>query len=239
MELQHQYTISYAKAYRAKCTRGCCSPLELGFEAVPAATYRGLCDACGKDESNASFRSRALLLQLWSYERLAVGRPIVDHRGYEAQYYGQHDDDGPTMGTLWVCPRERTWANEQTRRTYPSFVVALDRLVAEDQFPVPRVIDRVTSQDHRLSRLGQPCSGTWVTKVEPYVQVWDNAHQDVVHPVAPHTDWWYETFLMWYRPRTRCHVTYRYAANYNQTPTMHYGGYEAATLLPRTSDCGG
>ncbi|WVZ67715.1 hypothetical protein U9M48_016758 [Paspalum notatum var. saurae] len=203
---------------------------------------------------------------LWSYERLAVSRPIVDHRGYEAQYYGQHDDDGPTMVTLWVCPRERTWANEQARRTYPSFVVALDRLVAEDviwepysaaavgsrapyglssmytsnetlwyttaslvydiyiephyphramrqfgyaqQFPVPRVIDRVTPQDHRLSRLGQPCSGTWVTKVEPYVQAWDNAHQDVVHPVAPHTDWWYETFLTWYRPRTRCHVTY-------------------------------
>ncbi|WVZ59641.1 hypothetical protein U9M48_009755 [Paspalum notatum var. saurae] len=76
------------------------------------------------------------------------------------------------------------------------------------QFPVPRVIDRVTPQDHRLSRLGQPCSGTWVTKVEPYVEAWDNAHQDVVHPVAPHTDWWYETFLTWYRPRTRCHVTY-------------------------------
>ncbi|WVZ50679.1 hypothetical protein U9M48_001911, partial [Paspalum notatum var. saurae] len=216
--------------------------------AVLAATYRGLCDACSKDESNARFQGCALLLQLWSYERLAVGRPIVDHRGYEAQYYSQHDDDGPTMGTLWVCPRERTWANEQARRTYPSFVVALDRLVAEDviwepysaaavgsrapyglssmctsnetlwyttaslvydiyiephcphramrqfgyaqQFPVPRVIDRVTPQDHRLSRLGQPCSGTWVTKVEPYVQAWDNAHQDV------------------YRPRTHCHVTY-------------------------------
>ncbi|WVZ59309.1 hypothetical protein U9M48_009466, partial [Paspalum notatum var. saurae] len=41
----------------------------------------------------------------------------------------------------------------------------------------------------RLSRLGQPCSGTWVTKVQPYVEAWDNAHQDVVHPVAPHTDW--------------------------------------------------
>ncbi|WVZ66534.1 LOW QUALITY PROTEIN: hypothetical protein U9M48_015739 [Paspalum notatum var. saurae] len=234
-------------------------PLWSWGSAVLAATYRGLCNACSKDESNARFQGCALLLQLLSYERLAVGRPIVDHRGYEAQYYGQHDDDGPTMGTLWVCPRE-------ARRTYPSFIVALDRLVAEDviwepysaaavgsrapyglsslctsnetlwyttasliydiyiephcphramrqfgyaqQFPVPRVIDRVTPQDHRLSRLGQPCSGTWVTKVEPYVQAWDNAHHDVVHPVAPHIDWWYETFLTWYRPRTRCHVTY-------------------------------
>ncbi|WVZ84615.1 hypothetical protein U9M48_031633 [Paspalum notatum var. saurae] len=219
-------------------------PFGVGVRAVlPAATYRGLCDACSKDESNARFRGCALLLRLWSYERLAVGRPIVDHRGYEARYYGRHDDDGPTMGTLWA------------RRTYPSFVVALDRLVAEDVIWEPYSAAAVGSRApyglssmctsnetlwyttaslvydiyiephrphelcdgsgargsfryHVLSRLGQPCSSTWVTKVEPYVQAWDNAHQDVVHPVAPHTDWWYETFLTWYRPRTRCHVTY-------------------------------
>ncbi|WVZ83036.1 hypothetical protein U9M48_030221 [Paspalum notatum var. saurae] len=141
---------------------------------------------------------------------------------------------------------KRTWANEQARRTYPSFVVALDRLVAEDVIWEPYSAAAVGSrapyglsslctsnetlwytttslvydiyiEPHRphelcdefgLSRLGQPCSGTWVTKVHPYVEAWDNAHRDVVHPVAPHTDWWYETFLTWYRPRTRCHVTY-------------------------------
>lgn len=75
--------------------------------AVLAATYRGLCDASTKDDHNSRFQGCALLLQLWSYERLAVGRPIVDHRPYEQQYYGElYDDDGPTMGTLWVCPRE-------------------------------------------------------------------------------------------------------------------------------------
>ncbi|WVZ95815.1 hypothetical protein U9M48_041531 [Paspalum notatum var. saurae] len=41
--------------------------------AVLAATYRGLCDACIKDDSNARFQGCALLLQLWSYERLAMG----------------------------------------------------------------------------------------------------------------------------------------------------------------------
>ncbi|WVZ79574.1 hypothetical protein U9M48_027139 [Paspalum notatum var. saurae] len=219
-------------------------PLWSWGSAVLAATYRGLCDACSKDESNARFQGCALLLQLWSYERLAVGRPIVDHRGYEAQYYGQHDDDGPTMGTLWVCPRERTWANEQARRTYPSFVVALDRLVAEDVIWEPYSAAAVGSrapyglssmctsnetlwyttaslvydiyiEPHRPHELcdgsvglGNHARCTWVTKVEPYVQAWDNAHRDVVHPVAPHTDWWYETFPTWYRPRTRCHVTY-------------------------------
>lgn len=106
---------------------------------------------------------------------------------------------------------QRTWANEQARRTYPNFLVALDQLVAEDviwepysaaavgsrapyglsslctsnktlwytqaalvydiyieahcphrvmrqfgyaqQFPVPRVIDRVSPQDHRYVSL--------------------------------------------------------------------------------------
>ncbi|WVZ95908.1 hypothetical protein U9M48_041614 [Paspalum notatum var. saurae] len=81
-------------------------PLWSWGSAVLAATYHGLCDACMKDETNA--------------------------RGNEAQYYGEHDDDGPTMGTIWVCPRERTWAHEQARRTYPNFVVELDRLVAHD-----------------------------------------------------------------------------------------------------------
>ncbi|WVZ91587.1 hypothetical protein U9M48_037737 [Paspalum notatum var. saurae] len=229
--------------------------------AVLAATYRGLCDACIKDDSNARFQGCALLLQLWSYDRLAVGRPIVDHRGYKAQYYGDLADDGLTMGTLW-----RIWAHEQARRTYPNFVVELDRLVAYDvlwepysadavasraplglsswctsgvslwyttaslvydiyiephcpdrvmrqfgyaqQFPVPHVIDRVSQQVHRLSRLGQLCSAIWVQRVQPYVEAWDHANEDVVQPIGPHTDAWYQPFLRWYRPRTHCHVTY-------------------------------
>ena len=43
-------------------------------EAVLAATYRGLCDGCMKTNGNAILSVCPLLLQLWSYERLAVGR---------------------------------------------------------------------------------------------------------------------------------------------------------------------
>ena len=46
--------------------------------AVLAATYCGLCDACQKSEENAVLTGCPLLLQLWSYERIAIGRPIVD-----------------------------------------------------------------------------------------------------------------------------------------------------------------
>ena len=41
-----------------------------------------------------------LLLQLWSYKRLAVGRSIVSHEPYHEAMYGDEEDDRPTMGTL-------------------------------------------------------------------------------------------------------------------------------------------
>src|SRR5207237_9366166 len=69
--------------------------------AVLAVTYRGLCDACSKNKADAILTECPLLLQLWAYERFAVGRPIVDHTPYEPQLYGECEDDRPTMGTLW------------------------------------------------------------------------------------------------------------------------------------------
>ena len=46
-------------------------------EAVLAATYRGLCDGYMKTHENAILAGCPLLLQLWSYERLAIGRSMV------------------------------------------------------------------------------------------------------------------------------------------------------------------
>ena len=70
-------------------------------EAVLAATYRGLCDGCRKTHRNTILAGCSLLLQFWSYERLAVGRPIVSHEPYHEAIYGDEEDDRPTMGTLW------------------------------------------------------------------------------------------------------------------------------------------
>src|SRR5207253_2789346 len=66
--------------------------------AVLATTYRGLCDACSKTNENAILTGCPLLLQLWPYERFAVGRSIVDHTPYEPDLYGEFEDDRPTMG---------------------------------------------------------------------------------------------------------------------------------------------
>ena len=70
--------------------------------AVLAATYRGLCDACQKTDEGAVLTGCPLLLQLWSYERIAIGRPIVDQSPYGADMYGDVLAEGPTMGSLWA-----------------------------------------------------------------------------------------------------------------------------------------
>src|SRR5438128_4585459 len=54
--------------------------------AVLAATYRGLCDTCSKNKPDAILSGCPLLLQLWAYERFAVGRPVVNHNPYPLEY---------------------------------------------------------------------------------------------------------------------------------------------------------
>ena len=73
--------------------------------AVLAATYRGLCDATQRTDPNSSLTGCPIFLQLWSYERLAVGRPLIDHSPYDLSMYGDSPEDAPTMGTIW-CGRQ-------------------------------------------------------------------------------------------------------------------------------------
>ena len=92
--------------------------------AVLAATYHGLCEGCTKSEINAVLSGCPLLLQLWSYERLAVCRPIVDHAPYDEDFYGHSEDDRPTMGTLWLCGRPvRTYYLPFTPEYHLSFTI--------------------------------------------------------------------------------------------------------------------
>ena len=74
-----------------------------------AATYRGLCDGYTKTIDGAILTGCPLLLQLWSYERLAIVRPTIDLSPYDQGMYGDLEDDRPTMETIWyvreVCNR--------------------------------------------------------------------------------------------------------------------------------------
>jgi hypothetical protein len=73
--------------------------------AVLAATYRGLCQACLKTERTAVITDCPLLLQLWSYERFAIARPLISEEPYPPKMYGMWDEDSPTMGSLWTDRR--------------------------------------------------------------------------------------------------------------------------------------
>uniref|UniRef100_A0A0E0FBD0 Aminotransferase-like plant mobile domain-containing protein n=1 Tax=Oryza meridionalis TaxID=40149 RepID=A0A0E0FBD0_9ORYZ len=89
--------------------------------ALLAAQYRGLCEACTKTDPSAIFA-----------ERIAIGRPEVDHHPYEESLYEHRPQvHYPTMGTLW-CRRQRRWAHVQVRRSYAEFVMEFDRLLPTD-----------------------------------------------------------------------------------------------------------
>lgn len=70
--------------------------------AVLAASLRGLCTACLKSRSAEPILVGCpLLLQLWSYERFQIGRPVVDQSPYR---FEESTDpvDCPTMGWIWT-----------------------------------------------------------------------------------------------------------------------------------------
>ena len=76
-------------------------PLYSWGSAVLACTYRGLCKASWQNDRNAILTGCPILLQIWSYERIAIGRPMIDQSPYKPDMYGDTEDDRPTMGTLW------------------------------------------------------------------------------------------------------------------------------------------
>src|SRR5207237_8160927 len=61
--------------------------------AVLASTYCVLCDTCSMTTTIVVLTGCPLLLQLWAYERIAVGRSTIDHTPYEHDLYGEFKDD--------------------------------------------------------------------------------------------------------------------------------------------------
>lgn len=70
--------------------------------AVLACTLRGLCSICMKSRAaEPTFTGCPMLLQLWSYERFQIGRPVIDMSPYPPR--DRTDPvDGPTMGWVWT-----------------------------------------------------------------------------------------------------------------------------------------
>ena len=48
----------------------------------------------------------------------------------------------------------------------------------------------------------------WVTRVQPWVDGWDQAEENVTLPTPSYTEASYRAYLSWYQPKTRCRLIY-------------------------------
>jgi len=53
-----------------------------------------------------------------------------------------------------------------------------------------------------------PCSAVWLTTMQPWLEQWDDADENVVEPTGPHTDSSFRAYLTWYLPRTRARLVF-------------------------------
>ena len=48
----------------------------------------------------------------------------------------------------------------------------------------------------------------WVTRVQSWVDGWDQAEENVALSTPAHTEASYRVYLSWYEPKTRCRLLY-------------------------------
>jgi hypothetical protein len=121
--------------------------------AVLAATYWGLCTGCTKTGIQSILLGCPLLLHLWSYKRLPIGRPLVDRSPYWRWRRSTTQQTSRPWGRCGATARFELRANfvrylyesnayrqansfsylqiswtEQTRRSYQDFIGQIDNL---------------------------------------------------------------------------------------------------------------
>ena len=73
--------------------------------AVLAGTYRALCKGCQLTGKSAALLGCPLFLQLWSWERFSVGRPVLeldDSARVNEMSFDADRIDMPTFATIWT-----------------------------------------------------------------------------------------------------------------------------------------
>jgi len=89
----------------------------------------------------------------------------------------------------------------------------------------------------RLSRSGLPCSDDWLTKIQPWVDQWEQADELLVHPTGPHTDSSFRAYLTWYLPRTRARLVFvdTHPQPHQARPQDGYGRHHVEALAGAVS----
>ena len=52
------------------------------------------------------------------------------------------------------------------------------------------------------------CSAVWLTTMQPWLEQWDDADENVVEPTGPHTDSSFRAYLTWYLPQTQARLVF-------------------------------
>ena len=76
--------------------------------AVLASTLRGMCLSSTRVSSKSGIIGCPLLLQLWSFERLPIGRPTMYGDSlHDEEWWHRDPIDAPTFGSYWTRRRVR------------------------------------------------------------------------------------------------------------------------------------
>lgn len=82
-----------------------------------------------------------------------------------------------------------------------------------------------------------PCSDDWLTKIQPWVDQWEQADELLVHPTGPHTDSSFRAYLTWYLPRTRARLVFvdTHPQPHQARPQDGYGRHHVEALAGAVS----
>ena len=77
----------------------------------------------------------------------------------------------------------------------------------------------------------------WVTRVQPWVDGWDQAEENVTLPTPAHTEASYMAYLSWYQSKSRCRLIYAdmHPQPHVATPQDGYARYRDEALAGAVS----
>ncbi|RVW84296.1 Serine/threonine-protein phosphatase 7 long form-like [Vitis vinifera] len=170
--------------------------------ATLAHLYRELCRA--SLDSAESIAGPLHLLQLWSWERLHVGRPSRSLPHAPVPIDERFPPDA--LGSRWRVPLSHTDTPHHVLVTYRD---EFDRQ-RSDQFGLIQGIPStppIDSDLHSIDRRGRP-QFDWRLYHEHYVALWEARGDHIVTaaPIGPHMDY-HAPYMTWYRRITRRFIT--------------------------------
>ncbi|KAE8790803.1 mutator protein [Hordeum vulgare] len=171
--------------------------------AALAYLYRQLDDACRRTTKDGGVGGCMLLLSVWSWERLPVGRP-------KSSQWNTWDDHGnpvrqPTWAYKWDLVSE---VASEVNLLYKQYTNEMDSLTPEQPHP-PEWVDTDT-QLHRLDRRRQRKIKDWQKHHKSYVVMFEQSVQATSSiqrtRYRQHCPLAFSNYLRWFQESTRVEI---------------------------------